>query len=35
MRPDPDYLAKNRADCKYFLSSFHFGLLPPGPGTGS
>jgi hypothetical protein len=32
---NPDYLAKNRADCKYFLSSFHFGLLPPGPGTGT
>ena len=29
---NPDYLAKNRADCKYFLSAFHFGLLPPGPG---
>jgi hypothetical protein len=29
---NPDYVAKNRADCKYFLSSFHFGLLPPGPG---
>jgi hypothetical protein len=31
---NPDYVAKNRADCKYFLSSFHFGLLPPGPGGG-
>jgi hypothetical protein len=29
---NPDYLAKNRADCKYFLSSFHYGLLSPGPG---
>ena len=29
---NPDYLAKNRADCKYFLTSFHYGLLPPGPG---
>lgn len=28
---NPDYLAQNRADCKYFLSSFHYGLLPPGP----
>jgi hypothetical protein len=32
---NPDYVAENRADCKYFLSSFHFGLLPPGPGTTS
>ena len=30
---NPDYLAKNRADCKYFLSAFHFGDLPPGPGS--
>jgi len=29
---NPDYLANNRADCKYFLSAFHYGLLPPGPG---
>jgi hypothetical protein len=29
---NPDYLAKNRADCKYFLSGFHFGVLEPGPG---
>ena len=29
---NPAYVAKNRADCKYFLSAFHFGLLPPGPG---
>ena len=28
---NPDYLAKNRADCQYFLSAFHFGDLPPGP----
>ena len=31
---NPDYLAKNRADCQYFLYSFHNGLLPPGPGGG-
>lgn len=30
---NPDYLAKNRADCHYFLSAFHYGLLPPGPGA--
>ena len=29
---NPDYLAENRADCMYFLSSFHYGILPPGPG---
>jgi hypothetical protein len=29
---NPDYLAKNRADCKYFLSAFHYGELPPGSG---
>lgn len=29
---NPDYLAKNRADCMYFLSAFHYGELPPGPG---
>ena len=29
---NPDYLAENRADCMYFLSSFHYGVLPPGPG---
>ena len=29
---NPDYTAKNRADCHYFLSAFHYGLLPPGPG---
>lgn len=28
---NPDYLAKNRADCHYFLSAFHYGLLTPGP----
>jgi hypothetical protein len=29
---NPDYVAKNRADCMYFLSAFHYGELPPGPG---
>ena len=29
---NPAYTAKNRADCHYFLSAFHYGLLPPGPG---
>lgn len=29
---NPDYLAKNRADCVYFLRAFHLGELPPGPG---
>jgi hypothetical protein len=28
---NPAYLARNRADCKYFLSAFHYGILPPGP----
>lgn len=28
---NPDYLAKNRADCVYFLRGFHSGQLPPGP----
>lgn len=28
---NPDYEAKNRADCMYFLSAFHYGELPPGP----
>ena len=28
------YLAKNRADCKHFLSAFHYGQLPvPPPPT--
>ena len=26
-----DYLAKNPADCVYFLRGFHTGQLPPGP----
>jgi hypothetical protein len=30
---NPDYTAYNRADCMYFLYSFHNGLLPPGPGA--
>lgn len=29
---NPDYLARNRADCIFFLRSFHLGTLPPGPG---
>ena len=28
---NPEYHAENRADCIYFLRSFHLGLLPPGP----
>jgi len=28
---NPDYTAKNRADCKRFLEAFHTGALPPGP----
>lgn len=28
---NPDYTAKNRADCVYFLRAFHTGALPPGP----
>lgn len=31
---NPDYLANNRADCIKFLSAFHNGELPPGPGGG-
>lgn len=31
---NPDYLANNRADCIFFLRSFHLGTLPPGPGDG-
>lgn len=30
---NPEYTAYNRADCMYFLHSFHNGLLPPGPGA--
>ena len=29
---NPDYLAKNRADCQRLLYGFHNGLLEPGPG---
>jgi hypothetical protein len=29
---NPDYTAKNRAECVYFIRAFHTGLLPPGPG---
>lgn len=28
---NPDYYAKNRSDCVYFLRAFHLGELPPGP----
>jgi hypothetical protein len=31
---NPDYLAKNRADCRKLLYGFHNGLLVPGPGGG-
>ena len=27
---NPDYLAKNRAECVWFLRAFHTGQLPPG-----
>ena len=27
---NPDYYAKNRSDCVYFLRAFHLGELPPG-----
>lgn len=30
---NPAYHARNRADCIFFLRSFHLGTLPPGPGT--
>jgi hypothetical protein len=29
---NPNYEAKNRSDCIYFLRQFHLGNLPPGPG---
>lgn len=29
---NPDYEAKNRSDCIFFLREFHLGNLPPGPG---
>lgn len=28
---NPNYVAKNRAECVWFLRAFHTGLLPPGP----
>jgi hypothetical protein len=30
---NPNYVAKNRADCVWFLRAFHTGQLPPGPGN--
>jgi hypothetical protein len=30
---NPEYTAKNRADCVSFLRGFHTGTLPPGPGS--
>lgn len=29
---NPNYEAKNRSGCIYFLRQFHLGNLPPGPG---
>jgi hypothetical protein len=29
---NPNYVAKNRGDCIKFLTAFHYGQLPPGPG---
>jgi hypothetical protein len=30
---NPNYVAKNRADCVTFLRAFHTGQLEPGPGN--